>query len=251
MAGDVTGRTTAYWPGIALPVLGAVFFSLVLRGLLPAGVGHSQILDPSLVAGVCFAGQLLYAGFRLDSSAGYPLGRLAGLANLLTLFRGALYAVVVGFVVVPPTTALTWVPAGAYGAGVFLDKLDGTVARTVGEVTELGRRLDMALDTFGFVAAPLLAVVWGQLPVWYLTLSAARYVYRGAIVWRQYRDRPIFEAPDSDLGKYLAGVQMVFLTAALAPVVPTRPVWLAAPFVLAPSLLVFLRDFLVVSGRLH
>jgi len=50
-------------------------------------------------------------------------------------------------------TALAWVPALCYGTGVALDKLDGIVARTVGRQTELGRRLDMAFDTFGFVVA--------------------------------------------------------------------------------------------------
>jgi CDP-diacylglycerol--glycerol-3-phosphate 3-phosphatidyltransferase len=108
----------------------------------------------------------------------------------------------------------------------------------------------MAFDTFGFVVAPLVAVLWGQLPVWYLSLSAARYVYRGGIAWRRFRDRPLFEEPGSDVGKYLAGMQMVFLTAALAPIVPTRLVWTAAPFVLLPSLLIFARDFLTVSGRI-
>jgi len=159
-------------------------------------------------------------------------------------------AVVAGFVVVPAGTSLVWVPALAYGTGVVLDKLDGVAARTVGDVTVLGRRLDMAFDTFGFVVAPLVAVLWGQLPVWYLSLSAARFVYRGGIAWRQFRSRPLFTEPDSDIGRYLAGVQMVFLTVALAPVIPTWLVWAVAPFVLVPSLLIFSRDFLTVSGRL-
>jgi len=237
---------------VAFPLLGALALAVVLRGLYPTEGVDARVLDPAVVAGLCLAGLLLYVSYRLVPSrtAGRPLSRLFGAANTLTLLRGALYAVVAGFVVVPPETGLVWVPALAYGSGVVLDKLDGTVARTIGEETVLGERLDMAFDTFGFVVAPLVAVLWGQLPVWYLSLSAARYVYRGGLGWRQRRGRPLYDPPDSDLGKYLAGVQMVFLTGALAPAVPTEFVWTAAPFVLAPSLGVFVRDFLVVTGRL-
>ena len=237
---------------VGLPVLGAVVLAVVLRGLYPPDELDTWILDPAAVAGLCLGGLLWYASRRLVPSrtAGKPLARLFGLANSLTLLRGALYAVVAGFVVVPSATRLAWVPAMAYGGGVVLDKLDGTVARTLGQETTLGEGLDMAVDTFGFVAAPLVAVLWGRLPVWYLSLSAARYVYRGGLAWRRHRDRPVFESPDSNLGKYLAGVQMVFLTVALTPTAPTTLVRTAAPFVLAPSLGVFARDFLVVTGRL-
>jgi CDP-diacylglycerol--glycerol-3-phosphate 3-phosphatidyltransferase len=237
---------------VGLPIVSAFALVVVLRGLYPPGGVDTQLLDPAVVAGLCLGGQLWYVSHRLvpARTAGEPLSRLFGLANTLTLLRGALYAVVAGFVVVPPGTRLAWVPAIAYGSGVVLDKLDGTVARTLGRETTLGERLDMTFDTFGFVAAPLVAVVWGRLPVWYLSLSAARYVYRGGIAVRTRRGKPVFDPPDSDLGKYLAGVQMVFLTVALAPAVPGTLVRTAAPFVLAPSLAVFARDFLVVTGRL-
>jgi CDP-diacylglycerol--glycerol-3-phosphate 3-phosphatidyltransferase len=237
---------------VGLPLVGALAIGVVLRGLYPPGGIDTRLLDPAVVAGLCLGGQLWYVSHRLvpARTAGEPLARLFGLANSLTLLRGALYAVVAGFVVVPPDTPLVWIPALAYGSGVVLDKLDGTVARTLGQETTLGERLDMTFDTFGFVAAPVVAVVWGRLPVWYLSLSAARYVYRGGLAWRTRRDRPVFDPPDSNVGKYLAGVQMVFLTAALAPAVPGHLVWTAAPLVLAPSRAVFARDFLVVTGRL-
>lgn len=246
------GRSLSVGVQVGLPLLSAVVLVVVLRGLYPLEGVETHIFDPAFVAGGCLAGQLWYVSHRVAPPRvdGRPLVELFGVANTLTLFRGALYAVVAGFVVVPPETPLVWVPALAYGGGVVLDKLDGVVARTVGEVTPVGKRLDMAFDTFGFVVAPLVAVLWGQLPVWYLSLSAARYVYRGGVAWRQFRGRPLFEQPNGDIGKYLAGVQMVFLTAALAPVVPTGVVWAAAPLVLFPSLLVFARDFLAVTGRL-
>jgi len=177
-------------------------------------------------------------------------GRSLGLATMLTVARGGLYGVVAAFVLVAPVGRLAWVPAVCYAAGVALDWVDGSVARTVGRVTPTGRRLDMAFDTFGFVAAPVLGVAWGQLPVWYLSLSAARYVYRAAKYQRRYRGAPMFDRPDGDLGRYLAGGQMVFLALALTPVTTPGLVASVAPFALAPSVGVFLRDYLVVSGRL-
>lgn len=231
-------------------MLCALALVVVLRGVLPVTEIDTRLLDPSIAAGLLWGGSLWYVG-RLVGREGSTPRQLFGLANLLTVFRGGLYAVVGGFAVASPGTALAWVPAVAYGSGVALDKLDGTVARTIGRETDLGERLDMAFDTFGFVVAPSVAVAWGLLPVWYLSLSAARYVYKGGLAYRRRRGRSLSEPPDSDLGRYLAGVQMVFLTVALVPAVPTDPVHAAAPFVLAPSLIVFARDFLVVTGRLE
>lgn len=237
---------------VGLPLLGALLLTAILRGLFPIQDLETWVLDPAVVAGLVLAGQLGYISHSLipARSHGGPIDGLFGLANTVTLFRGVLYAVVAGFVVVPPDTPLVWVPAVAYGGGIVLDKLDGTIARTIGQETNLGERLDMMFDTVGFVAAPLVAVLWGWLPIWYLSLSAARYVYRGGLVWRRRRGRPLFDLPESGLRRYFAGLQMVFLTIALTPAVPREFVWTAAPFVLAPSLGMFGRDFLAVTGRL-
>jgi CDP-diacylglycerol--glycerol-3-phosphate 3-phosphatidyltransferase len=204
-------------------------------------------VHPVVVVGLSWAGQLWYVNYSVDGSVATTL---LGYANVLTVLRGALYAVAAGFVVLPSETALAWVPAICYGVGVTLDHLDGVVARTVGRETELGERLDMALDTFGFVVAPLLAVVWGLLPVYYLSISAARYVFVGAVELHQLRGGNVHDLPDSNAGKYLAGVQMAFVTVALVPPVPTDLVYAAAPIVLAPSILVFVRDYLYATGRL-
>jgi len=224
---------------------------IVGHPLIPAAVVVESPLHPTIVVGGLWTGQLWYLTRNITADQHLDPGtnlRSLGVANGVTLLRGGLFAVVAGFVVVPPDTSLAWVPAVCYGFGAVLDRVDGFVARTVGQPTQLGERLDLAFDTFGFVAAPLVAVLWGQLPVWYLSLSAARYVFRGAKYWRRRRGRTVFDRPDSDLGKYLAGLQMVFLTVALAPWVPTGPVVTVAPAVLAPSLAVFVRDYCYVAG---
>jgi CDP-diacylglycerol--glycerol-3-phosphate 3-phosphatidyltransferase len=237
---------------LLLPCLGAAALAHVLRSIYPPTAVDTVLFDPAIIAGASLASLLLYISFRLlgQGTRQRPVGHLFGLANTVTLLRGALYAVVAGCVILPPATSLAWVPALAYGSGAMLDKVDGTVARTIGQQTALGERLDMTIDTFGFVAAPVVAVAWGLLPGWYLSLSAARYVYRGGCAWRRHRGAPIYDPPASDLGKYLAGIQMAFLTIVLIPPVPTGATWTAAPVVLAPSLAVFARDYLTVTGRL-
>lgn len=244
----MANRERSAWvqPGVVLvgPAVAAGCLMAVLWPLF--ALDDTPTIHPVLVAGVAWAGQLWYVTYVGTKPA---LGRL-GLANGLTLLRGMLYAVVAGFVVVPAGTALTWVPAACYGVGVVVDRLDGAVARTVGRETELGRRLDMAFDTFGFVAAPLVAVLWGLLPAYYLVLSAARYVFVAAVGIHRRRGGRVHPLPDSDLGKYLAGGQMAFATIALAPPAPTALIHAVTPLVLAPSLVVFARDYLYATGRL-
>jgi CDP-diacylglycerol--glycerol-3-phosphate 3-phosphatidyltransferase len=247
-------RSTAGRPRITLEIgglvaVGAVFLAALQTFVPPAMVADAPLNPVVVVLGLwtAVAGYLTYVvATGTDRRPGQPLG----LATAVTIVRAGLYAVVAAFVVVSPTGRVAWVPALCYGAGVVLDRVDGSVARTVGRETPLGNRLDMAIDTFGFVAAPVLAVAWGQLPVWYLSLSAARYVYRGATYQRRLRGLALFDRPESDVGRYLAGGQMVFLTLVLTPVVTPGLATRVAPLALAPSLAVFGRDYLYVSGRL-
>jgi CDP-diacylglycerol--glycerol-3-phosphate 3-phosphatidyltransferase len=176
-----------------------------------------------------------------------------GLANGVTLGRGWLYAAVAGFLlVVPPTDSVwRWLPVLCYGGGAALDWVDGALARTVGRRSVLGEKLDMAFDTVGFLVAPLVGVVWGRLPLWYLSISVARYLFKAGRGWRRTRGRPVYDLPPSRLRRPLAGLQMAFITAALLPVVPVGAVRVAAAAVVVPSLAVFARDYLVVTGRLR
>ena len=219
-----------YW---AFDTLGSM--SAAVRWLLPAGA------VTAFVAGYAWRHRRTLRtadGARIDS---------LGLANWITLVRAVLLAGVAGFVVVDPGGVLGWLPALGYGAAVVLDGVDGAVARSVGTETRLGERLDMAVDTTGFVVAPLVAVAWGLLPVWYLSLSAARYCYRGGLfLWRR-SGREVGTLPPSRLRRPLAALQMAFITVALLPPAPTPLVRTVAPVVLLPSLVVFVRDWLAVT----
>jgi CDP-diacylglycerol--glycerol-3-phosphate 3-phosphatidyltransferase len=173
-----------------------------------------------------------------------------GVANAVTVARGGLFAAVAGFVAVEPTSHVAWLPAVCYGTGCVLDLADGAIARWRDRTTLLGAKLDMAVDTLGFLVAPVVAVLWSRLPVWYLSLSAARYLFKAGRGYRRARGRPVYDLPPSVVRRPLAGVQMVFISVALAPVLPSATVRTLAVVVLAPSLAVFARDYLVVSGHL-
>jgi CDP-diacylglycerol--glycerol-3-phosphate 3-phosphatidyltransferase len=173
-----------------------------------------------------------------------------GVANGLTIVRGWLFAAVAGVGTLVPVGTVAWLPAAGYGCGVALDLLDGAVARARDRTTLLGAKLDMAIDTLGFLVAPVVAVAWGRLPVWYLSLAAARYLFKAGRGWRRRRGKPVYDLPPSRVRRPLAALQMGFLTVALAPLVPTATVHAVAAAVLAPSLIVFGRDYLVVAGHL-
>lgn len=203
-------------------------------------------LAPTGVVTAFVAGYAWRNRRALRHAEGGPVGSL-GVANGVTLARAVLIAAVAGFVAVDVDGVLAWLPALGYGTAVLLDGVDGAVARSFGTETRLGERLDMAVDTTGFLVAPVVAVAWGLLPTWYLSLSAARYCYRGGLfLWRR-AGGSVGSLPPSRLRRPLAALQMVFLTVALLPPAPTPLIRAVAPVVLLPSLAVFARDWLAVT----
>lgn len=173
-----------------------------------------------------------------------------GVANWVTLFRGGLLSVVAGFLLVEPRGLFIWIPALSYGVAVGLDWIDGRLARYTGQPTVLGARLDMAFDTTGLLVATLVGVRWGAIPVWYLLVPAARYVYRAALGIREYRNLPVDALPASRIRRPNAGLQMMFVASALLPVAPVSVVETAALLAVGVGLAVFLRDYLAVTQRL-
>ena len=196
--------------------------------------------------------QLLFSYRHLDANC--PDGdevsvyRSLGLPNIVTLGRGGLVAALAGFGALTPQPEIAWLPALLYGAGVALDFFDGFLARRTERTTVLGAKLDMAIDTTGFLVAPVVGVLWNQLPVWYLSLSAARYLFKLGCWLRRRRGRPVFDLPASRVRRPLAGIQMGFITLALVPIVPLATIRPLAAVVLLASLSVFVRDYLAVAG---
>jgi CDP-diacylglycerol--glycerol-3-phosphate 3-phosphatidyltransferase len=166
----------------------------------------------------------------------------------VTLGRGALLAALAGFAALTPRPEIAWLPAILYGAACGMDLFDGFLARRTERTTLLGAKLDLAIDTTGFLVAPVVGVLWGQLPVWYLSLSAARYLFKFGC-WRRRRSgKPVYDLPPSLARRPLAGIQMGFIAFALIPIVSLSIVRPLAAVVLTASLVVFVRDYAIVSG---
>ena len=233
-----------------IPVAAGVVLAAVFPLVFSLSPAAWSPVTPRTVAGSIWAAQLWYSGIRTSTAelGGAPIRYLFGVANTVTVLRGGLFSIVAGVAVAAETPAVVATAGLCYGVGVVLDGIDGTLARWVGRETALGKRLDMTVDTVGFVVAPVAAVLWGLLPWWYLSLSAARYVFIGVRRWRHHRERTVYDTPENDLSRYLATIQMVFLTVVLLRLIPVATIQRVAPLVLAPSIAVFGRDILAISG---
>ncbi|UVE49331.1 CDP-alcohol phosphatidyltransferase family protein [Haloferax larsenii] len=183
-----------------------------------------------------------------------------GLPTAVTLFRAILVAGVGGVGAVSavmwvesgtPPVAWAWAAAVGYGVAAALDSLDGTLARRLGRVTVLGSRLDTTVDALGLLLAPLAGVFLGQLPWWYLSAGAARYVFVAGLWWRTRTGRPTYDLPPRSSRRVLAGIQMAFVPFALVPGVADSWVPTLAGVAAGALLLGFARDWLYVSGRLE
>jgi CDP-diacylglycerol--glycerol-3-phosphate 3-phosphatidyltransferase len=173
-----------------------------------------------------------------------------GLATRLTLLRGLLVSLVAGFAFVEPLGVVRWLPGALYTLAALSDRYDGIVARRLGQVSELGARLDVAMDALGLVVAPLVAVRWGRLPPWYLLLGAAYYLFHAGVAVRRRLGLPVFpeRLRPNRYARFFAGVQMALVAGALFPVLSPRVTTIAATVLMLPTLYLFAREWLTVVG---
>lgn len=201
----------------------------------------------SLSAGAVLLYELVVLWRLLDHNRDAETGRLLtsfGPATAMTVLRGLLLAIVAGFLFVPrPTSIVAWIPGLAYGSAVGLDFFDGVVARRWGRSTRLGALLDCRFDTVGLFVAPLLGVLYGQLPIWYLSVAVAKPICVGALTVRVWHGRPTKALPENERNRWLAGLQMVVVSLALLPVVEPPLGTVLATAAMLPFLLQFVRDW--------
>lgn len=173
-----------------------------------------------------------------------------GVANALTLLRGVFVALAAGFLLTRPSGVLSWLPATLCALCGLGDFFDGWLARRTDRQTALGARLDIELDALATAVVAGLAVADGQVPAWYLAVGLARYVFVGALALRRRLSRPTNPLPERASRRYLYAVQFTFSTLALSPSLGPPATALVAVPVAAVFLAGFLRDWLVVTGRL-
>lgn len=146
--------------------------------------------------------------------------RTPDLADALTLSRGMAAAWLAG--IAASGIRDRHGRAGALGWGALLwgetvsDWLDGPLARRRGS-TALGRMLDLEADSWLTLWAALAAVLWGELPPWYVAAPALHYLL------------PFIEAHPADgaparpfprRDRAIGVAQMAIITVALCPWAP-------------------------------
>jgi CDP-diacylglycerol--glycerol-3-phosphate 3-phosphatidyltransferase len=206
--------------------------------LLQAGIGCIYLL-------AVLRGALVH-NYRTGETRLLPV---FGAGNAMTLLRGGLVAVLLGFMWQPwPEGWLAWLPATLYTLACLADFLDGYLARVTNHATRMGEMLDMNIDGLGVLAASLLAIQYGQVPVWYLLVALARYIFLGGIWLRKRLGKPVYDLQPSARRRAFAGVQMGFLFFILMPVFSPPGTHIAAALFAIPFLIGFMIDWLAVSG---
>jgi CDP-diacylglycerol--glycerol-3-phosphate 3-phosphatidyltransferase len=252
--GDTTGHPykrsfhfgTAVLGLIDLLVLTAGFF-LIMRYRDP-GTGGIWALK---VAAVMVYQLLFLLRYRKRILSGDNLDHLWGLANLISLARGVMIATLAGFLFKPkPSGILGWLPALLYSLLAILDFFDGYWARRSNTQTRMGELLDQEYDALGILISMVLVIQWGHLPIAFLYIGVAKYVFAGGIAWRLYRGAAVYPLPPSYMRRRLAGFQMGILAVFLWPIAHPPGTLLAELIIGVPLLLGFIRDWLLASGAL-
>jgi CDP-diacylglycerol---glycerol-3-phosphate 3-phosphatidyltransferase len=175
-----------------------------------------------------------------------------GWANSVSFLRGIFIAALFGFLFSPwGQGSLAWLPFIFYLLAAISDFLDGYLARITNHVTELGSILDMENDSWGVLIVTLLAFWYGQVPIWFLPVGLARYLFIFGLWLRDKMGKENFELPFSHRRRAFAGVQMGFIVAMLVPLyTPPATTFVSTLFAL-PFLIGFLYDWLLVSGQIE
>ena len=183
-----------WWAAVGLCFLILLGGFWVLNQGRPGPEALQSILQSTVIM-VYVLGLLRY-GLRWNyHSAQKILHSTLGYGTWLTIIRGALIAVLAGYLFQPwPESQffpgrLSWAPGLLYITASILDYTDGRIARACRHETRLGAFLDINLDALGLLIAPLVAVWYGQLPAVYLSVGFAFYVYRVAIRLRKKLSR--------------------------------------------------------------
>lgn len=148
----------------------------------------------------------------------YPFERF-GLANSVTLLRGALVSWLAGFVGLPEIIAdpiLAWSLLTAAFIVLLLDGLDGWLARKTGQTSAFGAKFDMEVDSLFAIVLSLLAWQSDKVGWWVLLLGLPRPLF---IVAAWFEPRLMSPLPDSMLRKTICVIQIAVLIILLAPVI--------------------------------
>lgn len=246
---SVRATHTKQWWGVACTYLAGIAGTCIV--LYSAGsISTAVRWSVGAAVGLC------YLLFFLRRHLVAPLARKAqhmagslGLPNAITLARGGLYAGLGGCLFIPePTGHAAWLPGSIYLGAALTDSLDGYLARRRNQSSRLGEALDVEVDGLGVLVATSLAVYYGQLPVWYLSVGGAYYVYRFVVYVLRRSGRETYPIPTSSMRRIIGGFQVGFLAVVLWPLFEP-PMTTVAGIVFAVAFFAsFLRDGSIATG---
>ena len=140
-----------------------------------------------------------------------------GPANLVTLARAVLVALLVGALAAPAWVSDHALPVAALAAvALLLDGVDGWVARRWHCESDFGARFDMELDAFLILVLCVHLLAMGKAGTWVLAIGAMRYVFVAAMRIWPWLDGPL---PESKRRKLVCVWQVASLLVCLLPVI--------------------------------
>jgi CDP-diacylglycerol--glycerol-3-phosphate 3-phosphatidyltransferase len=192
----------------------------------------------------------LWRGLELNSPPGdTKILPDFGPGNLLTILRGMLLMLLMGFLFSPsPQGWIAFLPGFLYAFAALADLFDGYLARISNHQSRLGEKLDLSLDGLGMLIASILLVQYNQVPFWYLLVGLARYLFIGGIWLRTRLGKPVHTLAENSARRPFAGAQMGFAAVVLFPVFSPPGTFLAAALFAVPFLTGFLLDYFSVAG---
>ncbi|MEW1724575.1 CDP-alcohol phosphatidyltransferase family protein [Streptomyces sp. NPDC093109] len=227
----------------------------VLRQETTAGAGAQLLLLAALgtTVGLGPAGWLTGLAFTAATwalltralSRQWPPARRFGPANAVTLARTTLVGGVTALVAESVASGETVAGApvvlltGLTAVALFLDAVDGKVARRTGTASPLGARFDMEVDAFLIMV--LSVYVATMLGAWVLLIGAMRYVFVAAARVAPWLNAPL---PPSMARKTVAALQGVLLLTATTGALPRVPLYAVVLTALATLVWSFGRDIL-------
>jgi phosphatidylglycerophosphate synthase len=168
----------------------------------------------------------------------HPFERL-GAANMVTLVRAALVALVAGLVGEPPTVAAAAAATGLAVIVELLDGLDGWLARRSAMASVFGARLDMEIDALLIMVLATLTWQHGKAGGWVLLSGLMRYAFVAAGWVLPWLARPL---PPSRRRQAVCVVQIICLCAAVSPLLTPRTSAPVSAIALAALTASFLAD---------
>lgn len=195
-------------PSLIPIVLGVAFAAAAAQRALAIDEPYAAFVSIASVAG---------AAVVLCLASRHLVGGVLGIANRVTLLRGALAALASGLLLTEPRPERAWFAVGVIAAALALDGVDGALARRRGLATPFGARFDMETDALTILILCALAWRFDRAGAWVLLGGVLRYAFVAAGGLWPWLRRPL---PPSRRRQTACVVQIASLVVCLVPVAP-------------------------------